>query len=174
LGTGEKTNLLRIIKRAKFGWKEPVTESVVEHIFNRKWGVFCGLIVVVGVFIGSSTHMDAVLLAVYAGLLVFCFTVQRVIYTILPRKIFLFDNRIKMVKGMGVQIFNFDGITVINGYPVAGMFTMHTKFGSPENIYLNSATRPSYQEVARWFSEHGIPVEEKKESEAKRGWAENC
>jgi hypothetical protein len=43
---------------------------------------------------------------------------------------------------------------------VAGMFTMHTKSKLFENIYLNSATRHSYQEVAQWFSEHGIPVEE--------------
>jgi hypothetical protein len=111
---------MKILKRAKLGWKEPAPESIAKHIFNRQWGVFCSLTVVVGVFIGISTYKDAFLIAAYAGLLVFCFTVQRALYAISPRKIFLFDNCIKIVKGMEVRIFDFDGITAVNGWPSGG------------------------------------------------------
>ena len=153
---------MQIAEKPKFAWKEPMSKSktIKEYVFNRRWAVFCGFVVAVAFFVGfsDSQFADIINVVMYAGLLVCAFTIQRILYAISSRKIILYDKYIKIIKGMDTQKIHLDRIDIIKSHPESGMFSIHLKLFAPENIYINSITGPSQQEVVQWFNGHGIPV----------------
>ena len=152
---------MHIDSKSEIVWKESISKSIWKYFFDYKWAAFCGLLAAVVFFLDTRDgRMDIVMITMHVGLILFGVTIMRLLYAISPRRIVLSGKYIKILKGRDVQTIYLDQIDVVKGYSELGMFSIHPKLFSSEEIRINNKSEPSYQEVAQWLVDHGVSVEQ--------------